>query len=162
MPLAWTGTGITGSERAMGQRLGVGPGDHAGLVTRVLGVLARHPDAVAAVRAILLARQEAAADRLDYETAAAIRDELEALAWVVEPQRATVAEPIDVEIAGWSGGILVTLAMHDGRLDEWTVRPMGARTAADRVARTPPPWADLAARAAILAARLGGVAGGLV
>lgn len=156
-PLAWTGTGITGSERAMGERLGVTPADHASIAALVLAVLAREADAVAVVRATLTSRQDAAADRLDYETAAAIRDELGALAWVVESQRATAGEPVDLEIAGWHDGSMVALAMHDGRLDEWTVRPASIRVGEARAGRTPPEWRAFAERAAILAARLAAV-----
>ena len=153
-PLAWTGTGITASERAMGERLGVGPADRVALAQRVLAVLARDLAAVEAAQDVLLARQDAAVARLDYETAAAVRDELEALAWVTAPQRATLADPVDRDIAAWHDGLLVSLSIHAGHLDEWVVKPSRARAAMDRVALTPPEWRVFAERGAVLAARL--------
>ncbi len=153
-PLAWTGTGITGSERAMAGRLGVGPADGPGIGRLLVAILGREPSAVAWARQVLLARRDAAAERLDFETAATARDELKALAWLTAPQRVTMPDAADRDLAAWQDGHLLTLSIHAGRLDEWGVRSMGAGPAADRVARTPPEWRAFTERAVALAARL--------
>jgi excinuclease ABC subunit C len=153
-PLHLVGEGLGGSERAMAVALGVAAADREPLLATVLGALARDPGAVAVVTGELDRRRDAAAARLDFETAAAIRDELAGVRWVTAPQRVTGADPSDAALAGWSDGWLVQLGVHGGRVETWTVRPATGTAAARHLAATPDPWRLFLDRAAALAARL--------
>jgi excinuclease ABC subunit C len=153
-PLHLAGTRRTGAERALGEAVGVGPDDRERLLALVVGVLRRDPAAVAALAGDLGSRQAVAVDRLDFEMAAVIRDELAAIRWVTARQRVTDPGTADATLAGWCDGWLVSLSIHAGRLDEWRVRPATARAAGPRIAATPPAWRPFVDRAAALAARL--------
>ena len=71
----------------------------------------------------------------------------------------TLASGDDADVHGWFGGVLVSLAVRNGRLGEWTQRPCGEAAAAALLAATPAAWAPFARRNAELAARLAGPAG---
>ncbi len=148
-PLNYTGTRLTGSERAMAATLGVDPGDRARLIEAVTAGLLRVGD----VRDRLAERRDRAAAQLAFELAGRLQAELEAVEWITAPQRVT-RETGDLDAYGWAGGILVEFRIRAGRLRAWTQRPCSAATARARVAATPPEWQAFAERAAQLAARL--------
>jgi excinuclease ABC subunit C len=130
--------------RARGLEPAGGPGPAA--------VLERDPPALAAVRAELHRRRDEAAGRLAFEAAGRLQAELEAFDWLVAEQKATVADPIDLDAYGWEAGILVRLGVRAGRLCEWD-QTRRSRPAA-LLAATPPEWRPFADRAAATAATL--------
>ncbi|MFN8622716.1 MAG: UvrB/UvrC motif-containing protein [Chloroflexota bacterium] len=149
-PLHLAGEGMGGSERAMAAALGVAPADRERLLATLVGALGRDPAAVAVVCGELERRRDAAAERLDFEAAAVIRDELAGVGWVVAPQRVTGVVPPDGVLSVASDGMVVRLEVHAGRVDAWTVRPATSRTATT----APDAWRPWLERAATLAARL--------
>jgi excinuclease ABC subunit C len=154
LPLAYTGTGLTGGERDLAVKLGVGPEDRPRLAATIAAVLRRDAAAVEAVRADLTRRRDRAAEALSFELAARLQAELEAVEWVTAPQRVTAAEPVDAEVSGWSAGTLVRFEIRDGRLCTWTQRASAEAKAAHLLEATPPEWVEFARRNAELAARL--------
>jgi excinuclease ABC subunit C len=154
LPLAYTGDGLTGGERDLGRVRGVGAGDRGWVVDAVAAVLARHRDAVGRAAAALAELRDEAAAALDYELAGRIRDEAAALAWLTDPQRATVDGAGDAEIAAWAGSVLVEFGLRGGRLVSWRMTRATSADAAMRVEATPTPWASFAERNAVLAAVL--------
>ncbi|BCJ78086.1 hypothetical protein CS0771_76300 [Catellatospora sp. IY07-71] len=153
-PLHYTGAGLTVAEQEMAQARGVGPGQRAELAGAVRAVLGREPGAVAALRAELIRRRQAASDEAAYELAGRIQAELEALEWTVAPQRVTASAPYDLDVSGWHEGVLVTFAIRGGRMLDWRQRACSPRAAAPHLAATPPEWHAFATRNAALAATL--------
>ncbi len=156
LPLPYTGTGLTGSQRDMAAKLGVAAADRDRLVQTLTAVLDRDDAALAAVRNELRARRGHAADVLAFELAARLNLELDAVDWITSPQRVTRPQSQDCDIAGWADGILVRFQMRAGRLHTWTQRPCTQANARRHLTQTPAEWADFAARNAQLAARLAG------
>jgi excinuclease ABC subunit C len=74
--------------------------------------------------------RDRAAQKLAYELAARIQDEIGALSWVACSQQATTMDAANLATAGWSRGMLVQFQIHGGRLRGWY---------SDQVATTPPP-----------------------
>jgi excinuclease ABC subunit C len=122
------------------------------LACTVTAVLDRDPAAVAAVRAELIRRRDAAAATLAFEFAGRVQAELEALDWITAEQKVTSARPDDFDVHGWAGGMLVRFEVRGGRLTGWTQRacPNAVSPPGDRG----PAWTDFAHRAAELAALL--------
>jgi excinuclease ABC subunit C len=156
MPLVYTGAKLSGSAQDMARARGVDPGGREALVHTLTGVLNREPRSVASVRTELVSRRDTAAQTLDFERAARIQTEIDGFDWVVAPQRATVSEPDDQDVFGWSDGVLVHFQIHGGRLCTWRQRPASAASSLPRVLATQVKWVDFARRNAELAARLGG------
>jgi excinuclease ABC subunit C len=148
-PLNYTGTRLTGSERAMAATLGVGPGDRERLVEAITAVLRRD----AKISITLATKRDHAAEQLAFELAGRLQAELDAVEWITAPQRVTRGT-CDLDAYGWADGILVEFRIRAGRLSAWTQRPCGAATARDRLAATPPEWRAFADRTAQLAAKL--------
>ena len=123
-------------------------------------------DLVTLFRAELERRRDSAAAELAFELAARIQAEIEAADWVTAEQKVTLASGDDADVHGWAvtgegevGGVLVSLAVRNGRLGEWRQRSCGEAAAAALLAATPPAWAPFARRNAELAARLARPAG---
>jgi excinuclease ABC subunit C len=171
LPLGYAAYGFAGAQRELALARGacsetpVGPagasGTTAGLTAAVAAVLDRDPAAVAALRAGMTARRDAAAARLAFEFAGRLQGELAALDWITAEQKVTQAEPSDFDVHGWAGGVLVRFEVRRGRLCGWTQRACGAATARRHLAAAPdgegacgPAWSDFARRTAELAARL--------
>jgi excinuclease ABC subunit C len=148
-PVNYTGTRLSGSERAMAATLGVGPEDRARLVEAIIAVLRRETK----IDGILAEKRDRAAGQLAFERAGRLQAELEAVDWVTAPQRVT-GDGGDLDVYGWAGGILVEFRIRAGRLRTWTQRPCSAATARARLAATPPEWRAFAERTAQLAALL--------
>jgi excinuclease ABC subunit C len=154
LPLGYASDGAAGSERDMARVRGASPGMRAGLASAVTAVLSRDPVAVASLRAELTGRRDAATAELAFELAGRLQAELEALNWISGEQKVTRAQPYDLDAHGWSDGVLVSFEIRGGRLSGWRQRACGEAAARRYLARTPPPWADFARRAAELAVRL--------
>ncbi|HTZ28556.1 MAG TPA: hypothetical protein VMC83_31445 [Streptosporangiaceae bacterium] len=159
LPLAYAADGLRGSDRGMAAARGIGPGDRAALTGTVVAILERDGAAVTWFRAELERRRHSAAAELAFELAARIQAEIEAADWVTAAQKVTLASGDDVDVHGWARGVLVSLAVRNGRLSEWKQRPCGEAAAATLLAATPAAWAPFARRNAELAARLAGPAG---
>jgi len=153
-PLAYAADGATGSVRDMARARGVEPGQREDMVAAIAGVLRREPDAVAALRDGLERRRDEAGAALAFELAGRLQAELEAVGWVCAAQRATLHDPCDLDIYGWSAGLLIRLTVRGGRLCEWSQRACGEAAARPRLRETPGDWAEFARRNAELAARL--------
>jgi excinuclease ABC subunit C len=155
LPLGYARDRPAGAEREMARVRGASPGVRAGLARAVTAVLERDPTAVAALRAELSARRDAAADRLAFEFAARLQAELGALDWITAEQKVTRQERADFDVHGWADGILVRFEVRAGRLCGWRLRGCGPAAASRHLAEAQPPgWADFARRNAELAARL--------
>jgi excinuclease UvrABC nuclease subunit len=137
-----------GAERELTRARGASPD----LACTVTAVLDRDPAAVAAARAELARRRDAAAATLAFEFAGRVQAELEALDWITADQMVTSAQPDDFDVHGWAGGMLVRFEIRGGRLTGWTQR------ACPNVVPPPgdggPAWTGFARRAAELAALL--------
>jgi excinuclease ABC subunit C len=154
LPLGYAADGTAGTERDMARVRGASPGARPQLAAAVAAVLSRDPAAVASLRAELMARRDAAAARLAFELAGRLQAELGALDWIAGEQKVTQAQPSDLDVHGWAGGVLISFEMRDGRLSGWRQRDCGADAARRYLARTPSGWAGFARRSAELAARL--------
>jgi excinuclease ABC subunit C len=159
LPLPYTGTRLSGSERDMARQRGVCHADRVRLVEMLSAVLGREPAPVAAARAELRALRDRAATRQAFEVAGQIQDQLEAFDWVTCTQRVTTADPLDFDVSGWAAGHLVRFQVRSGRLDTWTARGCGQGTARRYLATTPPDWVPFAQQNADLAAALTGKTG---
>lgn len=153
LPLEYA-TASSGSARAFGQLLGIGPDDREELEQRLIAVLERDPAAVAALRAELVRRRDAAASKLQFELAAKLHEEIAAFDWIVAEQKAALLDSCDVDIHGWADGVLVRFEVRRGRMCTWTQRAVSEKKARDRVAETPVLWRTFAQRNAELAALL--------
>jgi excinuclease ABC subunit C len=152
LPLGHAGDRAAGTERELARARGASPGARADLARTVTAVLDRDPAAVAALRAELARRRDAAAAALAFEFAGRVQAELEALDWITAEQKVTQAQPADFDVHGWAGGVLVRFEVRGGRLTGWTQCPCAAVAARRQPA--PGAWADFARRAAELAALL--------
>ena len=158
LPLGYTADGPPGAERDLARLRGASPGARTGLALAIVAVLDRDQAAVAALRAELTARRDAAAAALAFEFAGRLQAELEALEWVTGEQKVTRAQD-DADVCGWADGVLVWFEIRGGRLRGWRQGPCGAAAARRHLAGTPPGLADFAHRNAELAARLRSSAG---
>jgi excinuclease ABC subunit C len=156
LPLPYTGSRLSGSERDLARQRGVGQPDRVRLVETLIAVLQRQPAAVAAARAELQELRDRAATRQAFEVASQIQDELEAFDWITCTQRVTSADPRDFDVYGWAAGHLVRFQVRSGRLDTWTVRGCAQDAARRYLDATPPDWTSFAQQNADLAAALTG------
>jgi excinuclease ABC subunit C len=154
LPLAYASEGLAGSGRDMARVLGVEQGDREGLLRSLAAVLERDPAAVAALIAALQRRRDEAAQAHAFERAARLHTEMSAIEWVVAEQTVTVLEPVDLSIAGWAGGVLVTFEMRGGRIRRWEQRSCSEAAARRHVDATPTGYVDFGRRNAELAAGL--------
>ena len=151
-PLGSVGAGRTASERELARLRGAEAGSVPELAAALTAVLDREPAAVAAALAALAARRDAAAQAQAYEAAARLQQEIEALEWVVAPQRVTAPEEqADGDVTGWTGEVLVRLRIRGGRVRGWDQE---ACTRASSGTRAPAGWTPFLRRNAELAARL--------
>jgi excinuclease ABC subunit C len=154
LPVAYAADGLRGFERDMAGARGIGPGDRASLTESVIAILERDAAAVTWFRAELERRRDSAAAELAFELAARIQAEIRAADWVTAEQKVTRAGGGDADVHGWSGGILVSLAVRDGRLGVWRQRSCSRAAARPLLSVTPAAWVPFARRNAELAAAL--------
>jgi excinuclease ABC subunit C len=154
LPLSYTSDRLDGARLDMARARDYLRADQAGIVEAIDAILRRDPVAVSWARAELEELRGRAAQALAFELAGRINDEIDALAWVTSPQKVSTTDGGDFEVFGWSGGVLINLAIRDGRLTEWSQTQCGRPDAATRLAATPPAWAEFAQRNAELAAAL--------
>jgi len=145
--LAYTGRRLTGTERDLARVRGVGHADTATMADRVDRVLSRDPDEVAAVRAALVGRRDAAAAAERFELAASIHAELGGLEWVVSPVRFLGTADLDLVLS--REGQRLTLRLRNGRLESWD-----QATTPDEKSVSRPEWQEFLQLNASLAAAL--------
>ena len=115
-------------------------------------MLDRDPTAVADALAALTARRDAAARAQAYEAAARLQEEIEAVEWVVAPQRVTApGEEGDQDVTAWGDDVLVRLRIRNGRLRAWEQENCSRSVPGTRA---PDGWVPFLRRNAELAARL--------
>jgi excinuclease ABC subunit C len=153
-PVHYASTRLTGAERELATVRGFASTTGADLTAGVIAVLRRETDAVAALADELTARRDAAANALEFELAARLQAEIEALDWITQEQKVFQAGGDDATAYGFAGGLLLRLDVRAGRLDGWQVRSARPETAAALVADSPPQWRAFAQRNADLAASL--------
>ena len=154
LPLAYTGTGMTGAERDMGRVRGVAASDRGWIADALCALLERHPDATARARAAMAELRDTAAAEDAFERAARIQAEADAIEWITSPQRVTDETVADLDAYGWAGDLLVHYAVRDGRLQQWSQRSSSQADAQHLVGQTPDDWIPFARRNAELAAAL--------
>jgi len=124
-PLRYTADHLDPSRRELARSRGVGAGDRQPLANRIRAVLERRPRALAAARARLtLLRDQAAAD-LQFEAAAELQRQVDALGWIAQarPRPGTAG---DVDVRATSGGATVVLQVRAGMLHDCLVGPHGS------------------------------------
>ena len=154
-PLGHAGPTRTAVERELARLRGGQDTPVEQLASAVASVLDREPTAVAAALAALTARRDDAAGAQAYEAAARLQEEIEAVEWVVAPQRVTApgAEG-DEDVTAWADDVLVRLRIRDGRLRAWEQETC---TRSVPGSRAPTGWVPFLRRNAELAARLAAV-----
>ncbi len=151
-PLGHAGPTRTACERELARLRGVQDIPVAQLASAVASVLDREPTAVAGALAALTARRDAAAGAQAYEVAARLQEEIEAVEWVVAPQRVTMpGEEGDEDVTAWEDDVLVRLRIRKGRLRAWEQETC---TRSVPGTRAPDGWVPFLRRNAELAARL--------
>jgi excinuclease ABC subunit C len=155
LPLRYTESRMSGSERDMARVRGVALPDREVLLATVTAVLQRRPAAIESVKQQLVGQRDRASASLAFELAARIQEEIEAVDWVVAEQKVTLMRPdADCDVYGWADGLLVRFEVRQGRLRTWTQRACEVAEAQRLLARTPDGWRAFAARSAELARRL--------
>jgi len=156
LPLGHAADYPAGTGRELALVRGAAPAGRAGLARGIAAVLSRDPAAVAAIRADLTARRDAAATGLAFEFAAKLQAEREAVDWITAEQKVArnQQDQADADVYGWAGGVLVCFEIRGGRLSGWRQRPCTAAAARRYLDRSAPDWAAFAQRSAELAARL--------
>jgi excinuclease ABC subunit C len=150
-PLPYAGATLTGAEREMATLYGVRPEDRDRLARALAEVLDRRPQAVREALEALTTRRDQASAALDFERAAKVQEEIEAVEWLTSVQRAFRPAAEDCEVHGWADGVLVSFTVRGGRLAGWRQRRCGPPP---HLSRTPPIWQPFAQRNAELAAGL--------
>jgi excinuclease ABC subunit C len=152
LPLRYTDDRLAGCHRDLADARGVVLADRARFLDTITGVLARRPDAVALLQAGLTELRDRASERLAFELAARIQQEIEAVDWVVAEQKVTLLSgAADCTAYGWSDGLLVRFQLRAGRLSTWDQRPCARPAAQPYLDRTPDAWRPFATRNAELA-----------
>ena len=151
-PLAHAGATRSAGARELARLRGAQDTPVPQLAAALTSVLDREPAAVAAALAALADRRDAAARAQAYEAAARLQEEIEALEWVIAPQRVTApGAGADTDVTGWTGDVLVRLRIRGGRLRHWEQESCTHRSPGTRA---PSGWTPFLRRNAELAARL--------
>jgi excinuclease ABC subunit C len=119
-PLRLAGTAISRSDSELARSKCVTAADRTALLRRIESVLRRDDAAVRGAIRDLQRMQDVAAERLMFEYAASLREQVRGLRWICEPQKFDLpgATDADYGAVGRSGSIvlLVVLALRGGRL----------------------------------------------
>ena len=151
-PLRYTGSAMSRSDCELARSLGVGPTDLDALAQGIRRVLQRDVSAVGSALIRLERSQNSAADRLMFEHAAAVREQVRGLRWITEPQKLGLLDPVDADFAGIAGEGRVVLALRRGRLAQRHFSATGSGTSRSTLGNGP--WWELARQNAELMTRL--------
>lgn len=155
-PLRYTGAALTRSERELARSLGVSGSDTAAVAGEIERVLRREPAAVTGALRSLEAARDLAAERLMFEFAREIQEQIRGLLWITQPQKLSLLDPVDGDFGATAGSVEVVISLRGGRMAQRYVR---------RADRNPYPalpgpetggddWRELAHENAELMARL--------
>jgi excinuclease UvrABC nuclease subunit len=157
-PLRYTGTAITRSERELARSLGVSQQDTAAVAARIERVLRREPRSIRDALRALEAARDRAADRLMFEFAAEIQQQVRGILWITQPQKLSLLHPVDGDFAAESGRVRVVISLRGGRMAQRHVSlgpHPGLLPPLDRGGDgDSPAWLDLAQENADLMSRL--------
>jgi excinuclease ABC subunit C len=153
-PLGYAADRRRGAAGELAACRGIDSADRERLACALTAVLGRDQAAVAAARADLATRRDAAAGAQAYELAGRIQAELVALEWITCPQRVASLACEDAVVAGWADGVLVIFDVTGGRMRRWRRLERTSEQARRWLAATPPRWQLFASQNAQLAARL--------
>jgi excinuclease ABC subunit C len=124
-PIRYTAEGLDPSRRELGRSRGVDGHDRHRLAAGIRAVLRRDPGAVAAAVARLAELRDRAADDLQFEAAAELQRQVQAVGWIAQARlRPAGSGDRDVWAVAGSGATaaIVTLEVRDGRLHERHLR----------------------------------------
>lgn len=155
-PLRYAGSAISRTEREMARSLGVSGADAGDVARRIERVLRREPAAVAGALASLEAVRDRAAERLMFEFAETVQQQIRGLRWISQPQKLALLDPVDGDFAGESGNVRIVISMRRGRMEQRHLVSLPA-PAGGLGGDAPPdssPWSALARVNAELMARL--------
>ncbi len=157
-PIRHAGTAISRSDGELARSLGVGPADLRALANGISAVLQRDAAAVNAAVRRLEEIRDAAADRLAFEHAAAVQEQIRGVRWITQAQKLAHLEPVDGDHAavGNAGGtaVAVTLSLRRGRLAQRLVRKLGPGETVLGAGAPDREWGELAQQNADLMAAL--------
>jgi excinuclease UvrABC nuclease subunit len=119
-PIRYTAGGLDPSRRELARSRGVGEQDLRTLASRIGAVLERRPRALAGALARLTELREQAAADLQFEAAAELQRQLEALRWIAQARpRPRAAGDVDVWAPAESAAVL--LRIRSGDLEDCVV-----------------------------------------
>jgi excinuclease ABC subunit C len=123
-PIRYTAGLLDPSRRELARSRGIGARDRRRLAAAIRAVLNREPGAVAAALARLTELRDRAADDLQFEAAAEVQRQVQAVGWIAQARlRPAGGGDGDVWAVARSGAIaaVVSLEVRDGRLHECRV-----------------------------------------
>lgn len=155
-PIRFTGAAMTRSDRELARSLGVREADRTALAAAIRAVLNRDERAVQDSIRRLSEVRDAAAERLMFEHASAVQEQIRGLRWIAQPQKLAVLDWVDDDFAAVAAvgatAVRVVLSLRRGRLAqrhfERLTKPNAARQ------RDQSAWTELARRNAELMASL--------
>jgi excinuclease ABC subunit C len=130
-PVRYSGDGLDPSRRELARSRGVGPGDRRLLCGRIRAVLLGRPRALSGALARLAELRDRAAADLQFEAAAELQRQLDALRWIGQARPRLGSGDVDVWAAAGAGALAVTvlLEVRAGRVEECLVRGAGEEAA---------------------------------
>ncbi len=154
-PLRYAGSSISRTERELARSLGVTQDDGPAVAASIERVLRREPRAVARALRSLEEARDRAADRMMFEFAAEIQEQIRGLLWITQPQKLSLLDAVDGDFAAEAGPVRVVISLRGGRMAQRHVS-VGPH------AGPPSPsgdgeWSDLARENAELMSRLASV-----
>lgn len=153
-PIGYAAFDLQGTARDIAQARRIVPADRVAMTDLMVAVLERDALAVAELQKRLADKRDHAAGQLAFELAAQIHAEIAAVSWIVAEQKVTTAGAEDLDVHGWSDGLLVSFEIRAGRMTRWSQRACTERAAGPRLAATPECWRPFTDRTAVLAAQL--------
>ena len=117
-PLRYAGSSISRTERELARSLGVSQEDGPEVSRRIERVLRREPTAVAAAFRALENARDRAAERLMFEFAEEIQQQIRGLRWIVQPQKLSLLDGIDGDFAAVAGSVHVVISLRAGRMSQ--------------------------------------------
>jgi len=154
-PLRYAGSSISRTERELARSLGISQQDAVAVASKIERVLLREPAAVAGALRTLEEARDRAADRMMFEFAAEIQEEIRGLLWITQPQKLSLLDPVDGDFGAVAGTVRVVISLRGGRMAQRHVSlgPHAVPPGPDGDGA----WSELARENAELMARLAAV-----
>ena len=130
-PIRYTAEDLDPSRRELARSRGVGPRDRRTLASRIRGVLERRPGGPTGALSRLTGLRDRAAEDLQFEAAAELQRQIDALGWIVQA-RARPVPAGDVDVWAAAGTTAVLLRIRSGGVDECLVCGADGMRAGDR------------------------------